>query len=189
MVNLSISNSLYIGKGKNQKVYFHPNSPHRCIKINYSGQNREQIEDPKIYGRFQKCNIDWTHLAKFYGECGTNFGIGLVFELIKDFDGTVSKTLNKKLRSNQLNFQDPYLKAQLSILKEFLLKQCVVVRDLSENNILVQYLNKTEYRLVIVDGLGHNELIPVFKLSKALTKIKIERRWHKAIEILKAKFS
>ena len=137
----------------------------------------------------QKSNIDWTHLAKFYGECETNLGVGLIFELIKDYDGTVAKTLNEYFRSNFINFKDPYLKAQLSILKQFLLKQCVVVRDLSENNILVQYFNKDPYLLVVIDGLGHNEFIPIFTLSKTLSRMKIERRWKKAVEILKNRFS
>ena len=189
MAILRISDSSYIGKGKNQKVYFHPNFPQRCIKINYSGQNREQVEEPKIYDRLQKSNINWTHLAKFYSECKTNLGVGLIFELIKDYDGTVSKTLNKYFRSNYINFEAPYLKAELSILRQFLLKQSVVLRELSENNILVQYFNKDQYRLVVIDGLGHNEFISFFTLSRTLMRMKIERRWKKAIEILKSRFS
>ena len=66
---------------------------------------------------------------------------------------------------------------------------CNLVRDLSENNILVQYFNKNPYLLVVIDSLGHNEFIPTFTLSKTLSRMKIERRWKKAVEILKNRFS
>ena len=56
----------------------------------------------------------------------TNVGVGLTFEIIKDYNYTVSETLNRKPQLNQLNFQDPYLRVQLSILRQFLLKQCVI---------------------------------------------------------------
>ncbi len=35
---------------------------------------------------------NWKHLPKFYGEVNTNKGLGFILELIKDYDGNVSKS-------------------------------------------------------------------------------------------------
>ena len=189
MANLSISDSLYIGKGQDRECYQHPICRNKCIKVTVSKNYRQHFHDIKNYRLLERRGIDWTYLSRFYNLCETNLGIGLVFELIKDYNGTVSKTLDHRLRFKHLKINSPSLNKALSILKEFLLEEGITTRDLKGSNILVQYSSKTEYRLVIVDGLGHNELIPVFKLSKALTKMKIERGWKRFLHNLQKKFS
>jgi hypothetical protein len=161
----------------------------QCIKITVSGDYRQHDDDIKYYHRLMKRHIDWSHLAQFYTDCKTNLGIGLIFEVVKDYNGSVSKSLGHQLESHDLIIDSPCLNIELSALKSYLLDQCIIVRDLKDDNILVQYLNEEKYRLVIIDGVGNNEFIPISGLTKHLTHRKIERKWAKFFNKLQIKFS
>ena len=66
-------------------------------------------------------------LARFYGNIETNRGEGAVFELIRDHNGEVSKTLEHYFSANNktdLNYQD--LSQALPLLKQYLLKVITV---------------------------------------------------------------
>ena len=179
MALIIIDENMQIGRGRHRKCYKHPFNSNQCIKVNYSGHNSQQSEDPKNYRLLQKNGIDWTHLAKFYGSCKTNIGVGLIFELIKDFNGRVSKSLDYKLKRGDFLNNCECLHKELFKLKEYTLEYLIFLRNISCRNILVQYPSKEKYRLVIVDDIGCKELIPIYRFSKTLTKVKIEKRWAK----------
>jgi hypothetical protein len=94
----SLKKSLIIGKGGRRIVYRHPDNPNQCLKIvhhkmvhyKYIDENKGDI---KYYQHLQNRGASFKHIACIRGEQNTNKGNALVFDLIKDYDGEISKTL------------------------------------------------------------------------------------------------
>ena len=68
---------------------------------------------------------------------------------------------------------------ELAILKNYLLDQAIIMRDLKDDNLLLQRLSDEQNRLVIIDGVGNNEFIPLSELISVFTSMKIDRKWEK----------
>jgi len=89
----SLKKSLIIAKGKGRIVYSHPDNPNQCLKIVYHKTINENKIDIKYYRHLQNRGASFKHIACIRGEQNTNKGNALVFDLIKDYDGKISKTL------------------------------------------------------------------------------------------------
>ncbi|WP_321416500.1 YrbL family protein [uncultured Desulfobacter sp.] len=83
-----------IGTGVHRKCYIHPENADQCIKIVYRGGQAETIREQKYYRYLSQKGISWEMLAQFHGNIETNFGTGAVFDLVRDYDGSISKTLD-----------------------------------------------------------------------------------------------
>ena len=108
----------------------------------------------------------------------TNRGIGAVFELVRDCDGEVSKTLDYYLRLNDEKL-DAFVIREIENLKNYLWREGIVFRDLNPLNILLQNLGESDYRLMVVDGIGHNDFLPFCNYSLHLSRNKIMRTWNR----------
>ena len=90
---LKLEPSALFGRGLRRECYFHPEDETKCIKIVVDGDHKETVREQSYYRLLEKRNISWRMLARFYGNVETNRGEGAVFELIRDYNGEVSKTL------------------------------------------------------------------------------------------------
>jgi len=176
MINLK--NEHFFAQGDNQKCYMHPDNSNLCIKV-----LRDDI-DKKVHNReisyyklLDKQDISWKHIARLYSVVDTNFGRGTVFEFVRDFDNEVSKTLDYYfMKNDELSLE---LAKNVEELKKYLYDEAIVFRDLITKNIVVKFETKNTYKLVIVDGLGHNDFFPFIKYSKKLARGKITRQWNR----------
>jgi sulfite reductase beta subunit-like hemoprotein len=57
--------------------------------------------------------------------------------------------------------------------------QWIVFHDLNPGNILVQRLGFDEFRLVVIDGIGHNHFIPLASYSSGFARKKLVRVWNR----------
>ena len=87
---LHLEDSLVIGKGAHRVCYRHPLDQDKCIKVANNANDSAQALECKYYDKLLAENIDWKHLSRYYGAVATNLGNGHVYQLIKDFDGTIS---------------------------------------------------------------------------------------------------
>ena len=81
----------------------------KCIKVIVAGDHKETAREQAYYRLLEKRNISWRMLPRFYGQVDTNRGRGAVFELIRDYNAAVSKTLKHYLSANNeiaLNYRD-----------------------------------------------------------------------------------
>ncbi|ARN76256.1 hypothetical protein BST96_01390 [Oceanicoccus sagamiensis] len=184
---MDIDKQLYIGKGLDRECYLHPEDSSKCIKITVSGDYRQHRDDIKYYHRLQKRDISWQHLAQFHGLCSTSLGDGLMFEVVRDHDGSISKSLRDYIRGNGCPIDRQQLDDELARLKSYLLKHSIIMRDLKDDNLLLQRLSDSEARLVVIDGIGNNEFIPFSELAPVFTNMKINRKWAKFSQKLQAK--
>lgn len=176
----------FIGEGKERLCFLHPDHKNICIKISKSSRNRKYEENEKEYMYFNK------YLKKMSGSLpisepvkwvNTNLGRGLMYHLIRDFDGSISKSIYTLITENELSVKQAALEME-SLKQEFCEKRISPI-DLNPRNILLQKLSHNKHRLVLIDGYGINNIIPVVHLSKIFGKKHIIRRFDRHITQLK----
>ena len=177
---LNIGSTYKIGEGEDRLCLPHPLDSKKCIKVMKHPRAIKQMKsDMYWYQRFAADKqISWQMISKYHGRIDTNYGIGLVFDLVYDYNGEISKNLNYYLKLNDDTF-NKQLPQHLQQLKEFLLSQEIIFRDLSADNILCQFHDEKNFTLVIIDGIGNNEFIPVSTYISFFAKRKIKRKWEK----------
>lgn len=163
-----IDEALHIGTGRDRECYLSPNNANICIKI--SKKSNKQSRREVAYYKFlmsKKCNLSF--ISQYYGSIITDRGKGECFEVIRDYDDKISLTLRQCIEENCLEEQVIYSK--LDSLKEYLITNKIVARDLSPANIMIRKLAPKEVELKIIDGLGNPSINPLtIRLAPLVTK-------------------
>ena len=169
-----------IGRGKERACYVHPDDPRKAIKISIGKTSAQAQREIKFYRKLQKRGevVD-KHIPEFYGLCDTNLGQGIVVDLIRNYDGEVSRSINWYLAQGCLMLEfEPYLDE----LKHSFLQNLVVFNsDMTIDNLLVQKLSTRKTQLVAIDGLGDGTALDWLVFSPLLVRRKIRRRWARFI--------
>jgi hypothetical protein len=167
-----------IGTGNERDTYIHPGDPRKCIKI---CKKKRPIQTDREVAYFKKLqrrkDLSWTHLPRFFETIPTNKGSGMVVEVIRDYDGQISKNLTHYLSTGlSLN----HFRAELDQLKAYLVEHCIIFNyDMSADNLLYQRIDEENGRLMVIDGLGDTVFIPLLNLFKSHVTKKILRRWER----------
>lgn len=176
-----------IGKGNERLCYQHPHMLDKCVKVTFN-QKKSRVNESdiefKYCRRFLKSHTS-SHsipLAFAHELIETNQGTGLLCDLIRDYDGQISKSLDHYRSENQLS-QSSIDKALTELLNA-LVKYAVCITYVHDRNILVQYLNEHEYRFVLIDGFGSTNTIPVGYWSKRFARKQTTRRFLKRYQNL-----
>jgi len=177
---LTLESSQLIGRGLRRECYFHPEDECKCIKVVVAGDHKETAREQSYYRLLEDRKIDWNMLARFYGNIETNRGSGAVFELIRDYTGDVSKTLEHYLFDNKepdLNYSA--LSRALPLLKEYLLQWKIVTMSIRPQNIVYRKINANERDLVVIDNIGNSDFIPICNYVDHMAIRKINRKWQR----------
>jgi len=169
-----------IGRGKERACYVHPDDPRKAIKISAGAISTQSKREIKFYRALQKRgNVDEKHIPKFYGLCETNHGQGIVVDLIRNYDGEVSRPLNWYLAHGCLIEEfEPYLD---ELKHSFLQNLIIFNHDMTIGNLLVQKVSTRKTRLVAIDGLGDVTALNWLDFFPLLVRRKIRRRWARFI--------
>ena len=173
-----------VGSGKERNCFVHPSEPHIAIKINRGEVKKQMSRELKFYRtQLKRKNSNCKHIPQYFGEIETNYGEGHMFELVRDFDGNISKSLLEYLEEGvPLNG----FESDLRILKQSLLgEQIIFNHDMYSGNILYKKTSEEEGYLVVIDGLGDTVLINWLNLFKRHRIKKIKRRWELFINRLR----
>ena len=182
---LKLESSALLGKGLRRECYFHPEDENKCIKIVVAGDHKETLREQSYYRLLEKRNIAWKMLARFYGNVETNLGEGAVFQLIRDYNGEVSKTLVHYFSAkNETDRNYQYLYQELLVLKQYLLKWKIVTISLKPQNIVYKKTNESEGFLVIIDNVGNSDFIPICNYIDWMATRKINRKWQRLEDLL-----
>jgi len=165
-----------VGTGKEKVCYVHPHDQNKAIKLPISNTRVQTDREIRYYKKLLKRkNVSYSHLPQFYGSVTTNLGEGYVVDLVRDYDGEISKSLEWYLKNGYMldNFS-----AQLHELKTYFLQNCIVFNhDMYEGNLLVKKLSSEKMQLVIIDGIGDVVFIQWPNNIPLFVRLKIERRW------------
>jgi hypothetical protein len=180
MKNLTLDNSLLLGKGHERLCYIHPDDATKVIKIGHK-KTRNQNEIESIYYRYlARTNADLSHIIRCYGYVCANNNRGLVFDRVMNSDLSQPLTFDEAIKTKAVS--KDYAKALLADLKAYLEKNCIIFADIGLGNILCPKQANGEYKLVIVDGLGARRLGLKLWLSTHIplyARYRIKSQWKK----------
>lgn len=174
-----------IGKGLHRECYVHPDDANKCIKVVVLRGEEETKREQAYYKLLQKQKIDWTLLPKFYGVVPTSMGEGAVFDLIRDANGEVGKTLEHYLESSILTEQNQQgLLQAIRALKTYLIEQNVMTMTIKPKNIVYQRQSDKEGKAIIIDNIGNSDIIPISSHCRYFGRKKIQRKWDRFMTLL-----
>ncbi len=178
----------FVAEGTDRKCYRHPTRPDCCIKVLHPERRSGRFwREIRYFSGLARRQVDFRHIAEYYGRAETNLGQGALFELVCDDDQRVSKSLEHYLRLRDPAF-NRWIVAEIENLKQDLFDQWIVVHDLNPTNILVQRLGFDSFRLVVIDGIGHNHFIPLASYSRRFARKKLTRVWNRRFRQWYAEF-
>lgn len=178
MITLKASDMF--GKGLHRECFPHPDNNDLCIKVVTFGDQKETEREQGYYKLLEKRNIDWDMLPRFHGNVTTNMGPGAVFELIRDHDGQISKTLRSYLADKSyVDENRVFLLKALEDLKAYLLRNNIITMTIKSKNILYQLQPDNTGKLYIVDNIGNPEIIPYCSYIPFFGNKKIHRKWNR----------
>lgn len=186
---MDLTSCSLIGEGRHRRCYLHPDNDHRCIKIVYSmasGGDKELKRELKYYKHLSDRGINWDVLPRYYGEVETNLGTGYIYDLVRDFEGDIAKSLAYYLAESQKTGDFAWLPPLLQTFKRSLAREHIVTMSLKPDNILVQRLSTTKSRLVIVDNIGEASFIPVASYIRYFYDKKLTRIWQRFYRLLES---
>ncbi|MXZ56107.1 MAG: hypothetical protein F4227_08035 [Gammaproteobacteria bacterium] len=192
IVNLSQLTPFAIGGTR--LCFVHPDDSNKCIKVlreDRTPQTRRQLtkgikklrpvkhwddqqKELTAYRQLLARNTQvlWHHIPEFFGSVETDLGLGIVTRIFRNFDGKFPKNLEEEVPHGI----DDSLKNGIADFKAWLRQELVVTRDLLPHNIIVVRDSMQHCRLMIVDGLGNSEWIPVSTWFRFFARRKIERK-------------
>jgi hypothetical protein len=176
---LSLPPRLFVAEGTDRKCFRHPHDEQRCIKVLHPDTRPGRFwRELRYYRRLQRRGVDFSHLTPYRGMVDTNLGRGAVFDLVQDDDARISRSLHHYLLKNDPEF-NAWMVEEMERLKQNLYDQWIVFHDLNPTNILVKRLGYVDYRLVVIDGIGHNHFVPLASYSARLARKKLVRVWNR----------
>ena len=170
-------------KGTHRECYLHPEQPDKCIKVSLPNREHQDELEQYYYKVLSQRNVSWQMLSRSYGMVETNRGQGYVFDLIRDYDGTISKTLKHYLSHDPAReIPIETLCLSLSRLKQYLLEEKIILATLKSWNFVYQKQTTTQGLLVIIDNIGyHNFRFHLCEHWDWFARVRIQKKWKKYV--------
>ena len=171
----------FVGKGNERACYLHPNDKNKAIKVTLENSKRKVNKQTKMeidyYKLLQKRGMNnWKHLPEYFGEVSTNMGEGFIVEIVRDYDGNISKTFASYIVENGV---DTY-KKELEEYKQYFLDNCIIFNyGMMPKNILLRKKSESDFELVLIDGLGDVSHFTLPNKIPYFARRRIRRRWDK----------
>ena len=176
---LDLTPDLFLAEGTDRQCYRHPDIPDRCIKLLHTERSSGRFWREIAYFRsLQHRGVNFKHVARFHCVVETSLGDGAVFDLVRNDDGQISRSLASCLEANDPEFNFWAIN-EIEALKRDFYDQWIVFLDLNPANLLVRRLGFDEFRLVVINGIGHNHFFPLANYSRRFARKKICRAWNR----------
>lgn len=179
-----------IGYGSERKCYIKAFDPCRCLKVSKRQNSDQTVREIKYFEYLQKRGIEASFVPKFYGAFETDDYIGYEQEcfLIKENGGTYDDvlTFDRYILNNPNEIKK--IKIELMVLKSEMINKNIICSDLSASNVLKVRMGENN-KIVVIDGYGPSELLPLCQYVKFLGKMKMERQWDKFEKRIRKHFS
>lgn len=180
--------------GGTRRCYIHPNDPDLCVKVlredrtpevrkgqtqgfkqhlpirNFDDQWKEQCAYEALMPKASQ--VTWKHVPEYFGTVDTDMGLGIVTRVFRNHDGSFPLTLEHLVPKGITDS----LEQALQEFKAWLRQELFLSRHLLPHNIIVVETESSNYTLVIVDGIGNSEMIPISSWFDFFAKRKIERK-------------
>ncbi|ASQ89855.1 hypothetical protein CHL67_02000 [Prosthecochloris sp. GSB1] len=185
---VDLNGACLIGKGSSRLCYVHPADERKCIKVVYTRKDSIIPEELKYYRFHEKRRISWEMMARNYGTVETSEGEGIVFSLPRDHDGEISRTLAHYLESGERTPPVDDLCRALRDFLDYLRRERIIVREIKAENLVLQRTDSESVRIILVDGVGNNEFLPIANYSNLFARRTLSRKWRKFLESLRTEY-
>ena len=191
---IKIKDKKWLAQGANRVCYVHPDDPNKLLKIIKPEKRAkvkksqapwykkmrssvcfdDNLQELKAFKRLEKKEGVENYFPKCFGVVETDLGEAICVECIHSgLEGRNILSLQNYLR--EYGFTNEIMKA-LDELCCFLYDNLIVTRDLRMFNIMVRHKNEM-INLVIVDGLGNSEFIPISDFIASFARTKMQRKF------------
>ncbi len=201
-MSITLADLAPFARGGNRLCYVDPADRGRCIKVrrpdftledrrrkkgfpknllplSHFDDNREEFQVMALLDRLYGEPL-YRHVSRCFGFVETDMGKGLASELIRDADGAVSQTLKKVIWDEGFSEQ---CQQAVAVFAQFWQSYSIPSRDLLLHNIVVQRDEQGDItRLVVIDGLGSQGLIPTHWMPK---KLQVKKATKKVVNLYK----
>ena len=176
---LQLSPQYFVAEGTERKCFRHPDDASLCIKVLHPDSESDRFKrEIRYYARLQRRGVDFRHLTPCRGMIETSLGKAAIFDLVLDDDARISRSLHHYLSQNDRHF-NAWIVAEIEQLKQNMYDQWIVFHDLNPTNILVKRLGFDEFRLVVINGVGHNHFFPLTSYRSVFARKKLVREWNR----------
>ncbi|MBF7053698.1 hypothetical protein IOC61_10200 [Halomonas sp. KAO] len=176
-----VKNWKIIGRGDERICYLHPNDPARCIKLSRREKAKQTYRELRYFRLLKRRKVPFTFIPEFFGVVKDDEVIGIEQQLVLDDQGLLPPNVAEYLAKPLTQQQVGQFWVGLEALQTYLLAYNVVPCDLVMSNLLV--IERTDTTAVIlIDGLGVSEFIPLPAYVPWLGRRKIRRKWARFME-------
>ena len=180
---LSLSKLKPFEEGSKRSCYVHPDNPNLCVKV-VSGnssdpkklaEQRLEIEDFALLNQ-RNSSVLFERFPRNEGVVNTDLGQGIVNQLLRDFDGQISRNFGILICKDGLSLE---LKQAIVELKHWLRDQQCLTRDTGPHNMVAVRLAKDKWRLVIIEGMINRKFFWLRRASRWFANYMLERELRK----------
>lgn len=165
-----------IGRGDERICYQHPDDPGRCVKLSRREKAKQTRRELRYFRRLKRRGVPFTLIPEFFGAVEDAEMIGIEQELVLDDQGELPPNAGEYLAGPLTPAQIRRFWVGLDALRAYLLAYNVIPCDLVMSNLLV--LERADATTVmLIDGLGASELVPLAEYIPWLGRRKIRRKW------------
>ncbi|MDE0351018.1 MAG: YrbL family protein [Gammaproteobacteria bacterium] len=192
---IHLSASTPFARGGNRLVYVHPERPDACIKlprgdVDLAAKRRRKGLKGRMKpaatfddNRAEARTLTELHrriggslasfVPRFLGWVDTDLGRGVCVDLVRDDDGAIATPLKQYVWES--GFDGP-LEAALGEFTAYWVRERVPSRELLLHNVVARRKGDGAVRLVVIDGLGNADLLPLSRWSRVLARRKSARK-------------
>ncbi|UZJ37304.1 YrbL family protein [Prosthecochloris sp. SCSIO W1103] len=186
---VELDDSLFVGKGSKRICYIHPHDETKCIKLDLDRRHRHTAKEIRYYKRYSRQGILVDMIAPYHGRMKTNSGVGYVFGLARDFDGKISRSVTYYLKTSEDEKLLNDLFTGMACLKEYMIRHGITVTLLEAHNMVFQISHHGNGKVILIDGIGNNQLLPMsFFLNSHARKV-VRRKWSNFEKAMMRRFS
>ncbi|WKX27435.1 YrbL family protein [Tatumella ptyseos] len=187
---LVLSDSLLIAKGRHRACYQHPKHPELCVKVHLNPHDDlETLREVRYFKWLHRRNVKLNSIADYCGKHATTFGMGYVYELVRDYDGQVSKTLDHYLRNFEMT--EPRIHALSSAYQEFkqsFHRHYITMMNLKAYNIVFKRESETCGHFYLIDNLGSANLLPLSYFFKSIATRMLQRKFMRFESLVRERY-
>ncbi len=185
------------GVGGRRNCFVHPLDPKKCVKVLRNDERRtvrhKKTIVPAHWRREYNNNTHEmriledlekrigpamaSHLPRSYGLHPTDLGPGLVLDLVRDFDGRISRSIRELIT---IGYDVQKLRGSFDEFCDFLMEHLVLTRSLLDHNLVVSMREDGPGPMFLIDGFGDPAWIPFSRWIPSLGRAKIQRRKEEA---------
>ncbi len=175
----------FIGEGGTRKCFVYAGDESLCLKVNKRANNKHMERELFYYNMLHKKGVDYERfIPRLHKVLEVDNSMAFLFDLVRDEDGQISKSLDYYLTHPVSETTTLSLKKALVELKENIQKHRIITMNLVPDNLLFKLNNDGTGRLIIVDDLGSTVLIPLEYYFDYFAVRKIKRKWNKFVGLL-----